>query len=313
MFRLVIRRLLLSVPLLIVVTLLTFFFQAIASGDTARTILGQNYTPEGYVALRHQLGLDQPLPEQYWNWLMGAVHGDLGVSPITGLSVAAEVESRIEVTLSLIVGTALMAAVVGLSLGVVSAMRGGWLGRAVDVLSLSGFSVPSFWLGLALVTLFAVEIQIFPATGYVQFATSPEKWLVSLVLPVITLAVHPVAVVAKQTRDSMLETLSKNFIFSLRANGCSELSVVIRHALRNASIPVTTVIGLVFVSLLNGTILVEAVFAMPGLGGLATQAATQHDVPMLQGVTLIFTLIVVVVNLAVDLTYGWLNPKVRVR
>jgi peptide/nickel transport system permease protein len=312
MIRLVARRLLISVPLVFVVTLVTFLLQAAAPGDTARTILGESYTPEAYQRLRHQLGLDQPVLVQYWHWLIDAVHGDLGVSPISGLDVGAEIGHRFGVTLSLVAGSAAVAVLLGVGLGVLSAIRGGVFGRSVDVVSLLGLALPNFWLGLVLVTLFAVTLPLLPATGYVPLQASPGEWARSLVLPVVTLAAGMVAVLAKQTRDAMREVLSRSFVHALRAKGVSEASIVFRHGLRNAAIPVVTVLGLLFVGLLEGTVLIEAVFAMPGLGGLAIQATTQHDLPTLQGVALTFTLIVVVVNLAVDLTYGWLNPKVRV-
>ncbi|GAA5165088.1 MULTISPECIES: ABC transporter permease [Amycolatopsis] len=313
MRRLILRRLLISVPLVIGVSLLTFLLQALTPGDTARAILGINYTPEAYAQLRHQLGLDEPLLTQYWHWLTQALRGDLGVSPISGLSVASEIASRLSVTVSLILVTTLVAAALGIGLGVFSAVRGGALGRTVDVLSLAGHSLPSFWLGLALVTVFAVGLRAFPATGYVALDASPGQWALSLVLPVTALAVHGIAVIAKQTRDGMLEVLSREFVRALRAHGVSERSIVFRHALRNAAIPVVTVVGIVFVHLLSGTVLVETVFAMPGLGGLAVDSTTQHDLPMIQGVVVVFTLIVVAVNLLVDLAYSWLNPKVRVR
>ncbi|MYW91695.1 ABC transporter permease [Amycolatopsis rubida] len=310
---LILRRLLISVPLVIAVSWLTFLLQHLAPGDTARAVLGENYTPEGYARLRAQLGLDQSLPVQYWHWLTNALHGDFGVSPINGLDVGAEIGTRLGVTLSLIVVTTVVAAALGIALGSLSAIRGGPLGRIVDVLSLAGFALPSFWLALVLVTIFAVTLRILPATGYTPFAESPGGWTTGLVLPVAALAVHGTAAIAKQTRSGLLDTLSRDFVVTLRANGASERSILFRHALRNAAIPVVTVIGLVFVSLLNGTVLVEAVFAMPGLGGLAVQSATQHDVPAIQAVAVTFTLVVVVVNLLVDLAYGWLDPKVRVR
>jgi peptide/nickel transport system permease protein len=170
---------------------------------------------------------------------------------------------------------------------------------------------PSFWLGLLLVAALAVRVQLFPATGYTPLGTSPGQWLRGLVLPVVTLAFGAVAIVAKQTRDSMLEVLSRDFIRTLRANGVSERSIIFTHALKNASIPVVTVLGLIFVSLLSGTVLVESVFAIPGLGSLTVQATTGHDVPLIQGAVVYFTVIVVMVNLLVDLSYGWLNPKAR--
>jgi peptide/nickel transport system permease protein len=313
MLRLVLRQLAISVPLVLLVTLLTFLLQSVAPGDTARTILGINYTPQAHEQLRQQLGLDQPVLVQYGHWLAGALRGDLGVSPISGLDVGAEINNRLAVTMSLIVAATIVSSFVGIGLGVVSAVREGRLGRAVDVLSLVGLGLPNFWLGLVLMSLFAVAVPLLPATGYVSFVDSPGGWSLSLVLPVVTLAVGAIAVVAKQTRDAMLEALSRDFIDTLRANGATTRSIIFRHALRNAAIPVVTVLGLLFVGLLSGTVLVEAVFAMPGLGGLAVAATTQHDLPMLQGVALTFTLIVVTVNLLVDLTYGWLNPKVRVR
>lgn len=312
MLRLVGRRLLISIPLVLLVTFLTFLLQAAAPGDTARTILGENYTPQGYHALRHQLGLDQPLLVQYWHWLDAALHGHLGTSPISGLVVASQITDRLGVTLSLVVCTSLLALVVGIGLGVVSATREGVVGRSVDVVSLLGLALPNFWLALVLVSVFAVTLRLVPTTGYVSLQDSPADWARSMVLPVVTLTIGIVAVLAKQTRDAMRDVLSRPFIHALRAKGVSETSIVLRHGLRNAAIPVVTVLGLLFVGLLSGTVLIEAVFAMPGLGGLAIQAATQHDLPTLQGVTLTFTLIVVAVNLLVDLAYGWLNPKVRV-
>ncbi|MGI6870551.1 MULTISPECIES: ABC transporter permease [Amycolatopsis] len=313
MTRLVLRRLTIAVPLVFIVSVLTFVLESLAPGDTARTILGTNYTPEGYAQLHEKLGLGDPVLVQYWHWLTDAVRGDLGVSPISGLSVGSEIVNRMGVTLSLIVGTTLVSALLGVALGVLSAVRGGRLGKAIDVFSLLGFALPNFWLGLVLITGLAVTVRLFPATGYVPLTASPSEWVASLVLPVITLALGGAAAVAKQTRDSMSDALDAEYVYVLRANGASERSLVLRHALRNAAIPVVTVVGLLFVGLLNSTVLVEGVFAMPGLGGLAVQATTQHDLPMIQGVAVTFTIVVVIVNLLVDLLYGWLNPKVRVR
>ncbi len=311
--RLIARRLLVSVALVFVVSLLTFLLQAAAPGDLARTILGDNYSPEAHEQLRHQLGLDQPVLAQYWHWLAQAIQGHLGASPISGLDVTDEITRRLPVTLSLIGCATAVTALVGVALGVVSAVHGGRIGRTVDVLSLIGYALPSFWFALTMVTLFAVTVQVLPATGYVPLGASPVGWARSLVLPVATLALPGIAVFAKQTRDAMLDTLSRPYVTALRANGVPETSIVFRHALRNAAIPVVTLVGLTFISLLSGTVFVESVFAMPGLGGLAVRATSQHDIRMIQGVVVVFTLIVVAVNLLVDLAYGWLNPKVRVR
>lgn len=313
MARFVVRRLALSLPLLFIVPFLSFVMVALAPGDAARTILGEDYTPESYEALRHELGLDRPLLVRYGSWLVDAMQGDLGKSPISGLSVTDEIASRIWVTASLVVATTLVAALVGIGLGVLSSIRQNRLARLVDVVSLVGFSLPSFWVGLVLVALFSVAIGIFPATGYVPFGVSPDQWALALVLPVAALALHAMAAIAKQTRDAMLDGLSRDYITSLRAHGISEWSIVFKHALRNAAIPVSTVVGLLFIGLLDGTVLVESVFALPGLGGLVVDATFAHDMPVLQGVVVTFTLAVIVVNLIIDIAYGWFNPKARLQ
>ncbi|MGX1676076.1 ABC transporter permease [Streptomyces sp. NPDC055400] len=312
MLRLLARRLLISAALVLVVSLIAFLLQSATPGDTARTILGDHYSPAAHRQLRHQLGLDTPLLTQYAHWLRHALTGDLGTSPVSGLDVGAEITGRLPVTLSLVLCTTAATTLLGVGLGVLSAVRGGRIGRAVDVISLLGYALPGFWLALILVSLFSVALPVFPATGYVPFTDSTAAWARGLVLPVTTLALPGLAVFAKQTRDAMLDALSRDYITALRAGGASETSVIWRHALRNAALPVVTLVGLTFVGLLSGTVFVEAVFAMPGLGSLAVQATTQHDIPVIQGVVVVFTLIVVVVNLTVDLAYGRLNPKVRV-
>ena len=306
------RRLALSVPLLLIVTTSTFVLVALIPGDAARTIVGGNGTEAQYEALRHALGLDQSLPVRFWHWLERAAHGDLGASLFGGEPVASALNSRLGVTLSLVAGSTLLAGLVGVALGIAGALRPGRLGRALDALSLVGLAVPNFFLGLLLVSWFAVSLTLFPATGYVPPAQSLSGWVQSLVLPVVTLGVPGVAVVAKQTRDSMRDALERPFVQTLRATGIRRRSIVLRHALRCGAIPIVTVLGLVFVGALSGAVVVESVFALPGLGSLAVQATTQRDIPLIQGVALYFTIIVIVVNLAVDLLYGWLDPRVRV-
>jgi peptide/nickel transport system permease protein len=312
MTRIVLRRLLWSVPLLFVVSILTFVLLALTPGDPAATIVGTSGTPDQYKELRQQLGLNHPLYVQYWHWLHGVLHGTLGTSLFTGAPVASLLDSRLPVTLSLMLGAGLLSAALGVSLGTAAALsQRTWVRRIVDAVSLLGMAIPNFWLALVLVAVFAVSYRVFPATGYVPFAISPGSWAQSLVLPWITLAVAGTASIAKQSRDAMLDVLRQDFIRTLRAAGVPERSIVLRHALRNAAIPVVTVIGILLVGTLSGTVFVEAVFVLPGLGGLAVQATTQHDIPVVQGVALYFTLFVVAINLVVDLAYSWLNPKVR--
>jgi len=310
--RLLARRALLSLPLLFAVSTSTFVLVAILPGDVARTIVGPYATQGQYLQLRHSLGLDESLPTRYWHWLEQAVRGDLGTSPFYSQPVTSLLDSRLSVTFSLVIGATVLAGVAGIVLGVISALRAGVVGRFVDALSLAGLAIPNFFLGVLLVTWFAVLIQLFPATGYVPLTTSPAQWLRSLVLPVITLAVPGIAVVAKQTRDSMLEVLGRPFVRTLRASGVSRRSIIFKHVLRSAGISVATVVGLVFIGSLSGTVLIESVFAMPGLGGLAVQATNNHDLPLIQGVVIYFTVIVIAVNLTVDLFYGALDPRVRV-
>jgi len=302
-----------AVPLLFVVSALTFVLVSLTPGNAAEEILGTSASPAEYAALNRALGLNLPIYEQYWNWLRHALTGNLGQSIFTAQPVTQAIGQRLPVTLSLLVGALIVSVVIGIGLGVFSALRGGAVGRAVDALALIGFSLPAFWLGAELIVIFAVWRNWFPATGYVPFADSPAGWLHSLVLPVAALSLYGIAATAKQTREAMLDVLASEYIRMARANGIPRRALVFRHALRNAAIPVVTVLGLQAVGLLGGTVLVENVFALPGLGSLMVTAATQHDLPVVAGMVVYFTLMVVAINLVVDLAYIWLNPRVRVR
>jgi peptide/nickel transport system permease protein len=309
--RVVVRRLLWSVPVVLVATALSFVLSALVPGDAARAILGPIATPAQVQALQVQLGLNKPLPTQYGDWIFHALQGQLGSSIFTGQPVTTELNQHLEVTLSLLILGTLASAAVGVALGVAGAVRGGAMGRVVDILSLAGLAIPNFWLALVLTAVFAVALRLFPVVGYVSITDSPLRWAQSLVLPVAALALGSSTVIAKQTRDSLRQVLDHDFVRTLRANGFSRRSVLYRHALRNAGIPVLTVIGVVFVSLIGGTVFVEQVFAMPGLGSEAVQATSQHNLPVIQGVVVYFTLLVVAVNLLTDLCYAALDPRVR--
>src|ERR1700733_3232574 len=312
MLRLIGRRLALSLPLLVIVPTVTFLLAALIPGDVARTILGADATQAQYLQLRQTLGLNEPLLTRYFTWLGNALHGNLGTSLFWQQPVSSLLDSRLQVTLSLVIGSTALATAVGVVFGVVAALRAGVVGKIVDAIAMVGLAIPNFFLGLLLVTWFAVTLRAFPATGFVPFSQSPGEWLRSIVLPVITLAVPGIAVIAKQTRDAMLEVLDRPFIRTLRAAGVPGRSVIGKHALRNAAIPVVTVTGLIFIASLSGTVLVETVFALPGLGGLVVQATSQHDLPLIEGAAVYFTIAVICVNLLVDLTYSWLDPRVRV-
>lgn len=313
MIRAAVRWLASSAVLLFAVTALTFVLAALAPGDAAKAMLsGQttSYTPEQYQQLRHDLGIDQPLPVQYWRWLHRLLHGSLGTDLFSGQPITEALHGRLGASLSIITGTVLVSAVAGVGIGVFSAVHGGVAGKLVNGLSLVGLAAPNFWLALVLVELLSVRVPLFPATGYAS-GGGPLAWLRSLVLPVLALAVGGSAFIARQTRDAMADVLARDFITALRAHGLPLRSIIFKHALRNAAIPVVTLLGLLFVSLLGGSVLIESVFTIPGLGQQAVAASSTHNLPMVEGIAFYFTVIVIVVNLLVDVCYAWLNPKAR--
>jgi peptide/nickel transport system permease protein len=311
--RIIARRLILAVPLLAGVTALSFVLISRTPGDAAETILGPNATPSAYDSLRRQLGLDQPLYEQYWHWAQAALAGNLGSSVISGQSVTSAIGARLPVTVSLITGAALVSLIAGVALGMFSATHPGWAGHVTDAVALVGFAVPGFWAALELSQLFSVRLRWLPSTGYVAFSASPVGWLQSMTLPVLTLSLVGMAAIAKQTREAMLEALSSEYVKMARANGTPARLILFRDALKNVAIRIVTVLGLLVVALLTGTVIVETIFALPGLGSLAVDAAGQHDIPEIQGLVVCFALIVLALNLLIDCAYAWLNPKTDLR
>lgn len=311
MTTLIVRRLLLALPLLLVVSFITFALQAFIPGDPALSLLGPSATADQLATLRAQLHLDQPILTQYGIYLSGLIHGDLGRSIFTGQAVVTTLAERLPVSLSLIVATTVVALLVGTGLGVLSATRGRIIGRITDVVTLLGASLPNFWVGLVLVSMFAVAVTWFPATGYVPFSIAPGQWALSLVLPVVALALGSIAMVAKVIRDGVATALSMDYMRTLRAAGLPEGVLIWKHALRSSAVSLVTVLGVIFVGALSGTVLVENVFVLPGLGSLAVSATARQDLPVIQGVALAFTVITIVVNLVIDISYGLLNPKVR--
>jgi peptide/nickel transport system permease protein len=315
MIRTTLRWLASSLVLLFTVTASTFVLASLAPGDAVQAVLSDqtNPTPMQYEQVRHQLGLDRPLPEQYWHWLTNVLHGNLGTDLFSGQPVADTLNGQLGTSLSIISVTLGVAAVLGVGAGVVSAVRGGLIGRALEAATAVGFAVPNFWLALVLIEIFAVRIPLFPATGYVPLAENPAAWALSIALPVITLAAGSTTFIARQTRDSMMRVLAKDFIIALRAHGLPMRSIVLKHALRNAALPVVTTLGLMFIGLLGGTVFIENVFAIAGIGQQAVNASLTHNLPMIEGVALYFAVIVVVVNLLVDISYRILSPTAGVK
>jgi peptide/nickel transport system permease protein len=305
------RRLASGVVLIAALTFLTFFLLYASGGNIARQILGEQATQEAVAAKAHELGLDRPLFTQFADWVSHALRGDPGRSWFTGQRVADAITSRLAVTLSLVVGATLLSAIIAVILGVLGATRGGWLDRTIQVFGVIGHAIPGFLMALALVTVFALQLRLFKPTGYTQFSTSPSGWLASIALPVVALSIGAIAGIAQQIRGSIIDALSRDYVRTLRARGLSEWKVVYAHVLRNAGGPALSYLGVQFVGLIGGAVLVEQIFAIPGLGQVAIGATSQGDVPLVMGLVVATAIIVVVLNLLVDLAQGWLNPKVR--
>ena len=304
MSRYIARRLLYIVPVMLTVSIIVFAILHIAPGDPATMLAGEDARPEDVAAIRAKYGLDQPLHIQYGVWLGNVLRGDLGRSIVTRRPVLAEIQSRLPSTLELAVASLLLAIAVGVAVGVISATRQySLLDHSTMILALLGVSVPVFWLGLMLILIFAVQLGWFPTGG--------GGTLQQLVLPAVTLGSASTAVVARMTRSSMLEVIRQDYIRTARSKGLTEAAVVIRHALKNALIPVVTVIGLQFGYLLGGAVVTETVFSRPGLGRLLVASILSRDFPVVQGTLMLLAAVFVLVNLAVDILYAALDPRIR--
>jgi len=306
------RRVLSGIVLVFVISAVTFFLIHLAGGDIARTIVGDTATEEQVARKAAELGLDQPIPAQYVTWLTDAVRGDFGTSWFTNQGITASIVAKLPVTVSVAICGTVVSAVIGFGLGTLAAVRRGIVDRFLQVLVVVGFALPNFWLGLVLVATLAVALPLLPATGFVPITQSPTGWLASITLPVTALAIGVTAATAQQTRSALIDVMRQDYIRSLRGRGLSARSVVFKHGLRNAAPAALTVLSLQFINLLGGAVIIERVFALPGLGSMALDATTQGDVPSIMAIVVFMVLIVVGVNLLLDVAYGWLNPKVRV-
>jgi len=304
-------RVLEMIPVILGVASVSFLLIQFIPGSAAEAILGQRATPEAVAALNAQLGLDRPAVVQYLDSMGALLRGDLGSSLISGAPVIELVWNRLPVTFSLAVLTTVVSAVIGIAVGAVAATRGGVVDKVLIVGSGVGLAIPNFWLGIVAVLVFAIWLRWLPATGYVELWADPLAWATHIVLPVAVLAVLQIAAIARQTRSAMLIEFRRDYVRALRAAGIGHSRIVWRHALRNASGPVVTTMGLQFVGVLGGSVIIEQVFALRGIGSLMVESANVSDIPVLQGVVILTAVIVLVVNLAVDLLSFALNPKVR--
>ena len=306
------RRVILLIPLLFIVSVVVFGLLLIVPGDPVSVILGDNATQEQIRDARENLGLDDPVHVRYGRWLGGVLQGDLGTSIFNSYSVRQAIVDRLPVTLSL-VGTALLLAIVsGVPAGVIAGSRpGSLLDRSLTIGTSAGVAMPNFWLGLILILVFALKLEWFPATGYVGITTDFAGWLEHIILPAATLAASTSAELVRQTRTAVMEVLQQDYIRTARAKGLTEFRVVTGHAIKNAMVPVVTVAGLAVSRCFALSIIVEQIFGLQGVGSLAVRAVFDRDIPMIQGVVLTATVVVLVTNLLVDLSYTYLNPQTR--
>ncbi len=308
----ILRRLASTVLVMGIVAVFVFLLLHLSPGAPAAIIAGDNASPGQIVAIRNQLGLEDSLPVQFSRWLAAVLSGDLGISIFSNEPVLKLIGQRVEPTLSLAVTTITVAVILAVSFGVVAAWKvGTWIDRLLMAVSVMGFSVPVFVVGYLLIYVFSINLRWFPVQGYAPIEQGLGPWIERLVLPSIALGLAYVALIARITRTSMLEVLNEDYIRTARAKGVATASMLLKHALKNAGVPIVTVIGIGVALLIGGVVITETVFNIPGIGRLVVDAISKRDYPIIQGVILIFSGVYVLVNLAVDLTYTLLDPRIR--
>ncbi len=308
----ILRRILATLPVMAIVALFVFSLLYIAPGDPAAVIAGDQASPADVERIRQSLGLDRPFLVQFGSWVWLILHGDLGTSIFTNLPVTSLIAQRIEPTLSLMAITLVLTIFIAVPLGVVAAWKAGsWVDRAIMAFAVSAFSLPVFVVGYVLAYVFALELEWFPVQGYTPLAEGFWPWLENLILPAVALGCVYIALIARITRASMLEVLQQDYIRTARAKGMGQRNILFIHALKNAAVPIITVIGIGVALLIGGAVVTESVFAIPGLGRLTIDAILRRDYPVIQGIVLLFSFLYVLVNLVVDLTYTLVDPRIR--
>jgi peptide/nickel transport system permease protein len=305
------RRTLQALGVLFGVSIVVFAIVHLVPGDPIRLALGVRFDPDTYEMLRERSGLDQPLVVQYFDWIWSAIRGDLGVSFRTGEPVTAVLLERLPATMSLAFASLLLALLIAIPLGIIGAVRRGSVTDYVATfVSQIGISIPDFWMAIMLILLFPLTLGLLPPSGYVPLTEDPVGWLRHLLLPTVTLGVISGAIITRFVRSETLESLGQDYTRTARSKGLRERTVVMRHVVRNSLISVVTIVGLQLAFLLSGVIIVEVVFAFPGLGLLALEAVQTRDYPVLQGAVLLFAVFFLIVNLVVDLLYAYLDPRI---
>lgn len=307
-----IRRILAAIPVMGVVALFVFLLLRLTPGDPAAILAGDNATPEQLDRIRTSLGLNEPLYTQFFTWIGKLLHGDFGVSLISNVPVITMIGNRIEPTIAIALATIIFTVIVAVPLGVIAAWKHGtWIDRFVMALSVIGFSVPVFVIGYVLIQVFAIDLRWLPVQGYRSFTRGLGPFLERIALPTLTLSFIYIALIARMTRAAMLDVLDEDYIRTARAKGIAEHGVLLRHALRNAAVPVITVIGTGFALLISGVVVTETVFNLPGIGRLTVDAVLARDYPVIQAMILLTSGIYVGVNLLIDLSYTLLDPRIR--
>ena len=306
------RRLLSAIPVLFIVSLISFGLMRLIPGDPAASIAGTSATPAQIEQLRRDLGLDEPLLMQLLHYYQGLLQGDFGKSLLLGKGVLAATMERLPVTIGLSLYALVLTLLIGVTSGIIAALRQNtWVDQVAMMIAMLGISIPNFFLGLLMIIFFAVQLGWLPSGGYIPFSQDPIGWLRSTTMPAISLALLQAGLLARITRSGMLEVLRQDYVRTARAKGLPERQVILKHALANALIPIVTVIGIIISLLLSGAVVTEALFSLPGMGQLLTQAVLSRDYPMVQGGLLLVTTFLVVVNVLVDILYALIDPRVR--
>lgn len=307
----IIRRLLMTIPVLLLVTIIVFSLLHLLPGDPATVILGQEATQEAIDAMRLELGLNKPLIVQYFDWLGKIVQGDFGRSLIDRTPVSKLILQRLPATMELTLGAFLVAVLIAFPAGILSAIRPGkWIDHFCTALALGGLSIPHFWLGMVFIIIFAVKLGWLPASGYVPFTEDPAGNLKAMIMPMVATGLRESAVLMRMLRSSLLEVVEADYIRTAYAKGLSERSIIVGHALRNAMVPVLTTSGLVIASLLGGLVITETIFSIPGYGKLIVESIFNRDFVTVQGAILVSALFVVCINILVDILYTFIDPRI---
>lgn len=306
------KRLVSGISVLVAISFFTYCLLYFSSANIARNILGEFASQEQVAAKEVELGLDRPLLVRFFDWAGHAIQGDFGTSWFNSEPVVAAITTRLPITLTLVIVSIVFITIVATLLGMAAAVKRGWIDKLVQGAAVVGDAIPDFILGIILVAVFAINLQFFPATSSISPDAGAQAWVASLTLPVIALLINGVASVAQQVRSAVIKQLEKDYVRTLRSRGIPEWEILFKHVLRSAAPAGLTILSLKFVGMLGGVVIIEQIFALPGMGALAVQSTSMGDIPLVMGVVLYTVVIVIIVNLLVDLINGWLNPKVRV-